>query len=102
MFPETIRSYTVDVGSKCMFGRYRINLNAGYGKTGQILTGYAYVWVFPWKIILIVLLTLLLITLLLNNLYKRIVVKESILESEIKKEKREIEELKRQLKKRHD
>ncbi len=99
IFPDSIRKYDLKIGSKWMFGRYKINFAAGYGKTGQALKGFAYVWVLPWRVVLIILLTLIALILILSSVYKKTVVKESLLEEEIEKEKKEIEELKKQLRK---
>jgi len=102
IFPDAIRRYDVNLGSRWMFGRYKINFSAGYGKTGQNLTSTVYAWVFPWRIILVVILTITLIIFIINNLFKRLSTKESILEGEIEKEKQEIEELKQELRKKRD
>ncbi len=99
IFPDSIRQYEIQLGSKWMFGRYKIDFNAGYGKTGQSITGTTYAWVFPWRITLIIILSIIAIILIINNVYKRIVTKESLLEKEISKERTEIEELKKQLRK---
>jgi len=102
IFPDSIRKYDLKIGSKWMFGRYKINFAAGYGKTGQAIKGFNYIWVFPWRVTLIVLLTITTLILIINNIYKNTVIKESLLEKEIEKEKKEIEELKKQLRKKSD
>lgn len=102
IFPDAIREYDLKLGSKWMFGRYKINFSAGYGKTGQTLTGYAYAWVFPWRVALIIILTFVLLVIIIHNLYQRLVTKESVLEKEIEKEKTEIEKLKEELRRRKD
>ena len=102
IFPDAIRSYGVDLGSKWMFGRYKINLSAGFGKTGQNLTAYAYTWVFPWRVVLVILLTIIIVLIVIRSLYQKLVTKESVLEKEIAKEKTEIEKLKEELRKRKD
>ncbi len=102
IFPDAIRKYDLQLGSKWMFGRYKIGFNAGYGKTGQAITGFTYTWVFPWRVVLVVILTIIFVILIISNLYKKVVVKESVLEEEIEKEKEEIEELKEQLRKKRD
>jgi len=99
VFPDAIRRYDLELGSKWMFGRYKISLNAAYGKTGQAITGFTYAWVFPWRVVLVIILSAIALILIINHLYKRIVVKESVLEKEIEKEKEEIEKLKKQLRK---
>lgn len=52
IFPYAIRSLTNTLEKKWLFGRYKATLNGSYGTTGQVLTGYLYFWVLPWKIIL--------------------------------------------------
>jgi len=99
IFPDAIRRYDLKLGSKWMFGRYKIEFSAGYGKTGQAVKGFVYAWVFPWRVTIVVALTILALILLIKGFYKRIVTNESVLEKEIEKEKHEIEELKKQLRK---
>jgi len=100
IFPDTVRNYENSLGKKWMFGKYKLTLSASYGDKGQVLEGVAYVWVFPWKVALIIVLTLIIIILLLSSLYKNFVKKEITLEEEIAREKEEIEKLKQQLRKR--
>jgi hypothetical protein len=100
IFPETSRNYEVELGTKWMAGRYRVNLTGSYGENGQALTASVYVWVFPWRVALVTILTIIIIILIVNNLYKNVVVKETDLEKELKKEHEEIEKLKSQLRKR--
>lgn len=100
IFPDTSRNYVTELGTKWMAGRYKVNLTGTYGETGQVLTAVSYVWVFPWKVALVVILTIFIMILIVNNLYKNIVVKEASLEEELKKEHEEIEKLKSQLRKR--
>lgn len=100
IFPDTSRNYVTELGSKWMAGRYKINLTGTYGETGQILTATNYVWILPWRVVLMVILTIIIMILIANSLYKNIIVKETTLEEELIKEKDEIEKLKSQLRKR--
>jgi len=100
IFPETSRNYEIELGTKWMAGRYKINLAGTYGETGQALTAVGYVWVFPWRIALAVILTIVIMILIASKLYNNIVVKKTTLEEELKKEHEEIEKLKQQLRKR--
>ncbi|MFA5136573.1 MAG: hypothetical protein WC489_04225 [Patescibacteria group bacterium] len=102
IFPDAARMYENSLGSKWMMGRYKINLAASYGEKGQALERSIYVWVFPWKVATIVLLAVLIIILISRNMYKKIVVKESVLEAEVEKEKEEIEKLKEELRNRKE
>lgn len=59
VFPDKAREYTNKIGTKWMFGRYKVNLLAGYGKNNALpLTATAYVWIIPWKIITVILLAI--------------------------------------------
>jgi hypothetical protein len=102
IFPDTARIFRNILGNKWMAGRYKINLAASYGELGQALNGYTYIWVFPWKVTLMILLALTILYLLGRNLYTKIVVKETALEHEIGEEKEEIEKLREELKKRKE
>lgn len=99
IFPDTSRTFTNELGKKWMFGRYRIDLTASYGETGQVLTASTYVWVFPWRVAVVVILTLMILYLLANHFYKNFIQKEKSLEEQLKKEQEEIEKLKKQLQK---
>ena len=83
-----------------MIGKYKVDLTGSYGDTGQALTAVSYVWVFPWKVALVIILTIIIMIFIANKLYKNIVVKETTLEEELKEEHEEIEKLKQQLRKR--
>jgi hypothetical protein len=100
IFPESSRNYVTELGAKWMIGKYKVNLTGSYGETGQALTSTSYVWVFPWRVALAVVLTIFIMILIANNFYKNIIVKETDLEDELKKEHEEIEKLKSQLRKR--
>ncbi len=100
IFPDTSRSFKNTLGSKWMFGRYRIDLSSAYGEQGKALTATLFVWVIPWKLITIIILSLIIVILLIRHFYKAVLLKEATLEEEIEKEKEEIERLKEQLRKR--
>ena len=102
IFPDAARSYENKLGTKWMIGRYKINLVASYGEKGQALERSIYVWVFPWKIATMILLFVIILILLARNAYKRIIVKENVLEAEIRSEKAEIEKLREELKRRKE
>jgi len=101
IFPEASRNYVTELGAKWMIGKYKVNLSGSYGEAGQALTAVSYVWVFPWRVALAVILTIIIMIFIANKLYKNIVVKETNLEDELKKEQEEIEKLKTQLRKRN-
>lgn len=58
IFPFAVRTYENSFGKKWLFGRYKATLTAAYGQTGQVLTANLFFWVFPWRIILTVILVL--------------------------------------------
>ncbi|KKT48005.1 MAG: hypothetical protein UW37_C0001G0010 [Candidatus Gottesmanbacteria bacterium GW2011_GWA2_44_17] len=99
IFPDVVRNYENSLGKKWMLGKYKLNFTASYGEKGQVLEAFTYVWVFPWRVALAVILTIIILILIISNLYKNIVVKETSLEEEVKKEQVEIEKLKTQLRK---
>jgi hypothetical protein len=101
IFPDAAKSYEVQLGSKWMIGRYKVLLNATSNGLHSVMKEQAvYVWVFPWRAALVVILTLIVIILLVKNLYHSVVNKEANLEEEVKKEQEEIDKLKSQLRKR--
>ncbi len=100
IFPDVVRNYENSLGKKWLMGKYKLNFTASYGEKGQVLEAFTYVWVFPWRVALAVVLTIIILTLIIGNLYKNIIVKETNLEEELKKEQEEIEKLKTQLRKR--
>ncbi len=100
IFPDVVRNYENSLGKKWLMGKYKLNLTASYGEGGQVLEAFTYVWVFPWRVALAVILTIIILVLIISNFYKNIVVKETNLEEELKQEHAEIEKLKQQLRKR--
>lgn len=102
VFPESAKTMDLKFGSHLMFGRFKINLEASYGTQGKKLMSTVYVWVFPWKVTVIVLLALIILILLVRNFYGKTIKKEASLESEIKEEKEEIEKLKEELRRRKE
>ncbi len=102
IFPDAARSFTTTLGQKWMFGKFKVNLAASYGEKGQVLNNSLYVWVMPWRAMIIVVLALIILFLLGKALYKNTISREVTLEEELSKEREEIEKLKNQLKKRKD
>jgi len=99
IFPDTVRTFSNTLGKKWMIGRYRAYLTATYGEKNKVLTAFSEFWVFPWKITTIVILTLIIIILLVRHFYISTLVKEKLLEKELEEERKEIEELKKKLRK---
>ncbi len=84
-----------------MIGRYKLIVNATYGENDNPLSASKYVYIFPWKVVLVILLALAIILIIGKSIYKKTIQKEQRLEEEIDKEKKEIEELKKQINKRN-
>ncbi len=100
IFPDQVRTFLTEIGPKWMIGRYKISLTASYGQLGQALTGSFYIWVFPWRIALIIVLSIIILILVIKSLSKKKDAKSGLLEKELEIEKEEIERLKAQLKNR--
>ncbi len=102
IFPDTSRTYMNLLGTKWMLGKYKIELGASYGDKGQALNRILYVWVFPWRVAVFVILTFFIIFILTKSFFDRMNNKTSVLEEELEEEKAEIEKLREALKKRSD
>jgi hypothetical protein len=100
IFPDALRSFTATVGTKWMAGRYKISLNTLYGEQMKAADRSIYVWVFPWRAAIVVVLGLLILWIIGRSIYKNIVMKEMTLEEELSHDRAEIEKLKKQLNKR--
>ena len=70
IFPFTSRDFTNTLEKKFMFGRYKAQLNAVYGHTGQLLTATQFFWVIPYKIIIGIIVVIILILLFISK-YKK-------------------------------
>ena len=79
IFPDVVRNYDNSLGKKWLMGKYKLNFAASYGETGQVLEASTYVWVFPWRVALAVILTVIILSLFIGKFYKNIVVKETTL-----------------------
>lgn len=100
IFPETLRTFKSEVGTKWMAGRYKVSLLGSYGSTGQVIESSIYVWVFPWRVAAAVILSVIITIIIISRLYRNLIVKETTLEEELAREKSEIDKLKEQLRKR--
>lgn len=102
IFPEAITVWEEELGKKWMIGNYKIELLGYYGTKGKKLYQKINVFVFPWRIVFVIILALVIIFLLGRSFYKKTVVRERLLEEELEKEKQEIEKLKEMLRKRKE
>ena len=98
VFPESSRIYETEIGSKLLFGKFKLTLAAAYGEYGQVLSRSIYVWVFPWKLTLAIVLGIAIIVLLGVKIWKSTKGKQKKLEAQLKEEISEIEELKEKYK----
>lgn len=101
IFPESSNDYTTLVGKKWMLGRYKINLAASYGEQGKALSRALYIWVFPWKLALVLLLGILFVLLAISYIGRTMSQRQKELESRIQEEKQQIDILKEKLKNRN-
>jgi len=65
IFPTAIRAYQNSWGQKWGFGKYKAQLEAGYGTQGGSLIATVFFWVIPWRAITISLLVIVLVILLI-------------------------------------
>lgn len=65
IFPGTSRVYQNTWEQKWGLGKYKAQLNAGYGTQGKALVATAFFWIIPWRVITIALLTVVLAILLI-------------------------------------
>lgn len=102
IFPETAKTYTSNLGSKWMLGRYKVSLLISReGNGGPILVS-KYLWVAPWRVMVFVALALILLAVAAKTFYERTLEKEKVMEKEISREREEIELLKDQMRKRDE
>ena len=97
IFPETQYAFGTSIGQKWMMGKYKITLGAQYGSKEQFMSQTIFVWVFPWRVVTIVILSIIILTTLGRYYYVNFIKKEFALENELSKEKGEIEKLKKRL-----
>ena len=96
IFPGIIADYKHELGKKWLLGRYKVVFKAGYG-AGGALTAEKYVYVLPYRIIVISALFLFILLYLLRRFYQETIARQKVLEQKIAKETKMIEELKKQL-----
>lgn len=53
IFPLKTREFEDQLKKKFLFGRYKAELNAVYGTTGQVATGGLIFWVLPWRLMIL-------------------------------------------------
>jgi len=101
IFPETAKEYKASLGPTWMIGRYKLQLDTNFGSKDFKRSALAYIWVFPVRSVAAIALALIIIILLLKNMYKAVAKKEELLEGELEEEKKEIEKLKEELRRKN-
>lgn len=97
IFPLKTREFTDQLSKKFLFGRYKAQLSAVYGTTGQVATAALVFWVIPWR--LIILLTLgIAITVFVIITKKNKIVKIENTEEKVDELEAELEALKQKYK----
>jgi preprotein translocase subunit YajC len=92
IFPDTSRIFVNSLGPKWMLGKYKLNLTASYGETGQVLTATTFAWVFPWKVGLSLLLAIIAIILTFVLFYNRVLKREKQLEKKVEELEEKLKE----------
>ena len=92
IFPGTSREFINTLNRKLMLGRYKAQINASYGTTGQLLTATIFFWVIPYKLIALLLAIIIIIFLIIKLKKKTPPVSELPKVEELEKE---LEELKK-------
>lgn len=102
IFPERTRLYENELGKKWLIGRYQVKLTGTYGEKNLPLSATLYLWVFPWKIAVVVLLAIVILILLVRHFLNQSTKKEKELETLLEEEKEEIERLKKMIKNKNE
>lgn len=71
IFPYTSREFINTLNRKLMFGRYKAQINAAYGTTGQLLTATIFFWVIPYKLIALLIAIIVVIILIIKTKSKK-------------------------------
>lgn len=93
IFPNAKRSYETSIGETWMFGRYKINLVAGYGESGKTVLDQSFVWIIPVTVIVIIIFTILIVMLSIYLLTRKFKMHEEDLEEKLEEERLELENL---------
>lgn len=98
IFPESSRLYETAIGPKLLFGKFKLALSASYGDGGQLLSAVTYAWIFPWRLILAIVLGIAIITLIILTAWRMLKGRQKKLETVLEKEISELEGLKEKYK----
>lgn len=94
VFPDNSRAYDLVIGQRLLIGKFKLSLVATYGESGQVVNATRYVWAFPWKLALVIILTVTILILFGKYIYKSIKGKQKKLEQTLQSEIAAVEELK--------
>jgi len=85
VFPDASRIYEniLAQNQRWLIGKYRIDLSATYGDGGQVIKGTVFTWVFPWKLVTMIILAIVIISLLIVITIRSFRKKEEQLEEKI-------------------
>jgi hypothetical protein len=92
IFPYTSREFANTLNRKLMLGRYKAQVNAAFGTSGQLLTATLFFWVIPYKLIALLLIIIIIIVLILKTKSKSTPLSPTPKVEELEKE---LEDLKR-------
>lgn len=98
IFPNAERTYQLELGQTWMFGKYKVDLVAGYGESGKTVSNTAFIWVVPVTVIIIIIFSIIIAILLTYLLTKKIKARQTVLEEKLEAEISEIEQLKSKFK----
>lgn len=98
IFPDARRSYETELGKTWMFGRYKVDLVASYGESGQVVTATDYVWVLPIFLIIAIILGIAIMVMGTILIVKKVKTKQEALEAKLEREISEVEQLKNKFK----
>lgn len=93
IFPDVTRTFENKLGQRWLLGKYKIELNASYGESGKVLTATVFTWIFPWKIVSIIVLAIVIIILLISIFYRRLKKRAEVLEEKLEELEEKLEEV---------
>lgn len=66
IFPYTSRELTTSLNRQLLFGRFKAQLSAAYGTSGQVTTSTIFFWVIPYRLIITLLAVMIIIILIVK------------------------------------
>lgn len=93
IFPYTSREFINTLNRKLMLGRYKAQINAAYGTSGQLLTATIFFWVIPYKLIALLIAIVVIIILIIKTKSKNTPLPSSA--PKVEELEKELEDLKK-------